>query len=68
MKSKASFCMQYKKPEVATGSVLKKKIVLKNSYYKICLVKFAVKNLEKFLRRNSFLIKSQARSLQRYLK
>ena len=48
MKSKASFCMEYRQQEVATGSILKKKI-LKNSCSKICLVKFAVKNLEKFL-------------------
>ena len=49
MKSKASFCMEYRQQEVATGSILKKKNVLKNSCSKICLVKFAVKNLEKFL-------------------
>ena len=36
MKSKASFCMEYRQQEVATGSILKKKMFLK-----IAVLKFA---------------------------
>ena len=49
MKSKVSFCMQYKKPEVATGSVLKKKMFLK-----IAVIKFAWWNLQSKTLKNSY--------------
>ena len=48
MKSKASLCMKYRKPEVATGSILKK------MFLKIAVLKFAWWNLQSKTLKNSY--------------